>query len=129
MSALDAALDIWQDVQINQVRQKSMHLGDLLIALIEQQASLKEFSLRSPQNKEQRGSQVAFAHPHAYAICQALIANKVIADFRAPNILRFGLTPLYLSYQDIAQAVAILREVVESKAYTQACYNQAQKVT
>ena len=129
MSALDAALDLWHDVDLHQIREKSLALGELLVSLVQQQPSLKDFSLASPKSKHQRGSQVGFAHPDAYAICQALIAENVIADFRAPNILRFGLTPLYTSFQEVERAVSILTKTVQSKVYKQARFMQAQKVT
>lgn len=129
MSAMDAALEVWEGVDIQQVRQKSLALADLFIELVENAPSLQDFVLCSPRDGKERGSQVAFAHQDAYAICQALIEQKVIADFRAPNVLRFGLTPLYTSYQDIESAVAILVDIVKSAIYTEARFNKAQKVT
>ncbi|MGS2720671.1 kynureninase [Paraglaciecola aestuariivivens] len=129
MSALDAALEVWQDVDLDLVRHKSLALGQLLIDLVEQQPSLADFVLCSPKDQSERGSQVAFAHPNAFEICQALIAQNVIADFRAPNILRFGLTPLYVSFEDIAKTVSILSEIVENQIYTEKRFNQTQKVT
>jgi kynureninase len=129
MSALDAALDVWEGVDIQQVRHKSLALADLLIELVANAPSLSEFVLCSPKEGSERGSQVAFAHQDAYAICQALIEQKVIADFRAPNILRFGLTPLYTSFQDIESAVEIMLNIVESMIYKETRFNKTQKVT
>jgi len=129
MSALDAALDVWEGVEIQQVRQKSLALADLLIELVANAPSLHEFVLCSPKEGNKRGSQVAFAHQDAFAMCQALIEKNVIADFRAPNILRFGLTPLYTSFQDIESAVSFLEHIVQSRLYTKARFSKPQKVT
>jgi kynureninase len=129
MSALDAALDVWQDVDISQVREKSIALADVFIKLVQTHSCLSDFRLCSTENSSQRGSQLAFSHTDAFAICQALIEKGVIADFRAPNILRFGFTPLYTSFEEIWQAVAILAEVVKSQLYTQPRFNLAGKVT
>jgi kynureninase len=129
MSALDAALDVWQDVDISQVREKSIALADVFIKLVQTHSCLSDLRLCSTENSSQRGSQLAFSHTDAFAICQALIEKGVIADFRAPNILRFGFTPLYTSFEEIWQAVAILAEVVKSQLYTQPRFNLAGKVT
>jgi kynureninase len=72
---------------------------------------------------------VSFRHPEGYAIMQALIARGVIGDFRAPDILRFGLTPLYLRYADIAQAVSILETVLRTEAWRAPEYQVRQAVT
>ena len=64
-----------------------------------------ELACITPREPEQRGSHISFRHPHAFEICQALIADEVIGDFRAPDVIRFGLTPLYLGFEDIWQAV------------------------
>ena len=129
MSALDAALDIWQDVDISQIREKSIALADVFIKLVKTHSCLSDLRLCSTENSSQRGSQLAFSHTDAFAICQALIEKGVIADFRAPNILRFGFTPLYTSFEEIWQAVAILAEVVKTQLYTQPRFNLAGKVT
>ena len=76
-----------------------------------------------------RGSQVARAHDEAYAICQAWIAEGVIADFRAPNILRIGFAPLYLSFADVEKAVTRLAIIMNEKRYENATFQQRQSVT
>ena len=129
MSALDAALDVWQDVDILQIREKSIALADVFIKLVQTHSCLRDLHLCSTENSSQRGSQLAFSHTDAFAICQALIEKGVIADFRAPNILRFGFTPLYTSFEDIYQAVTILAEVVKTQLYTEPRFNLAGKVT
>jgi kynureninase len=85
--------------------------------------------LCSPEIAQQRGSQLAFSHNDAFAICQALIKKGVIADFRAPNILRFGFTPLYTSFEDIWLAVTTLVNIVESEQYKEQRFNITLKVT
>jgi kynureninase len=129
MSALDAALDVWRDVDMLQVKTKSDGLADVFIQLMKLHDCLHELSLYSPDVAELRGSQLAFSHYDAFAICQALIEKGVIADFRAPNILRFGFTPLYTSFEDVWQAVTTLADVVESKLYKEPRFNIALKVT
>lgn len=129
MSALDAALDVWQDVDILEIRQKSIALCDVFIRTVQMHDCLHELQLCSPNEANQRGSQLAFSHDNAFAICQALIEKGVIADFRAPNILRFGFTPLYTSFEDIWQAVNTLVDVVENELYKEPRFNLALKVT
>ena len=129
MSALDAALDVWQDVDMSEIRQKSIALCDVFIRTVQMHDCLNELKLCSPSAANQRGSQLAFSHDNAFAICQALIEKGVIADFRAPNILRFGFTPLYTSFEDIWQAVTILVDVVTSELYKEPRFNLALKVT
>jgi kynureninase len=129
MSALDAALDVWQDVNMLQIRNKSEALAAVFIKLINVNECLSELILCSPKIAQQRGSQLAFSHDAAFAICQALIEKGVIADFRAPNILRFGFTPLYTSFEDVWKAVTTLVNIVESELYRKTRFNIALKVT
>ena len=129
MSALDAALDVWQDVDMLQIRNKSEALAAVFTKLINMNECLHELILCSPDIAHQRGSQLAFSHDAAFSICQALIEKGVIADFRAPNILRFGFTPLYTSFEDIWKAVTTLVDIVESELYKNPRFNIALKVT
>jgi kynureninase len=129
MSVLDAALDVWQDVSMLQVRKKSEALADVFLELIKMNPCLHNLILCSPDVCKQRGSQLAFSHDDAFAICQALIEKGVIADFRAPNILRFGFTPLYTSFEDVWLAVATLADIVESEIYKEQRFNITLKVT
>lgn len=129
MSALDAALEVWQNVDISDVREKSIALADVFVELVQSQQCLVDLRLCSTVDSSQRGSQLAFSHPNAFAICQALIEQGVIADFRAPNILRFGFTPLYTSFEDIWRAVGILAEVVSTQLYLEPRFSLAGKVT
>jgi len=110
--ALEAGLDLFADVELPALRGKSGALGDLFIALVEQELPGSGLVLASPRNAAERGSQVSFRHPEGYPIMQALIARGVIGDFRAPDILRFGFAPLYVSFVDIWNAVARLGAVM-----------------
>ncbi|MBR9827016.1 MAG: kynureninase, partial [Alphaproteobacteria bacterium] len=93
MAALEVGLDLMLEADMQAVRKKSMALGDLFIKLVDE--NLTGFKTVSPRLAAHRGSQVSISHPDGYAIMQALIHRGVIGDFRAPDILRFGFTPLY----------------------------------
>ncbi|WP_172299861.1 kynureninase [Pseudoruegeria sp. HB172150] len=127
MAALDAALDIWDGVDMVALRARSVELSELFIAEVE--ANCPALTLASPRDPALRGSQVGFRHPEGYAIMQALIARGVIGDFRAPDILRFGITPLYLGAEDIRRAVVILREILEKGLWDRPEYRARAAVT
>ena len=86
-------------------------------------------SLKTIFPEAERGSQIAFSHPQGYAIIQALIDHGVIGDFRAPDILRFGLTPLYTSFEEIHRAVVILSEIMQKRTWDQPKYHKRSLVT
>jgi kynureninase len=127
--ALDCALDAFDGVDMNQVRAKSEAMGELFIALLEQQLPGEGFALASPRAAAERGSQVSFAHPESYAIMQALIARGVIGDFRAPDVLRFGFAVLYLRFVDLYDAVTRLAEVMRKRAWDRAEFKSRKTVT
>ena len=128
MSILDAALDVFEGVSIKAIDEKSKKLQAYFIAEAKRAGVLDELKVVSP-SLDNRGSQIAFAHDDAYAICQAWIAEGVIADFRAPNILRVGFAPLYLSFADVEKAVTALAAIVSEKRYDQEIFKQQQSVT
>lgn len=129
MSVLDAALDVFADVDMTQLRQKSLALADCFHQLVNQHECLTELQRITPYDTAERGSQLAYRHPQAYALCQALIKQGVIADFRAPDILRLGFTPLYLRYTDVWTAADILANVMGSGEYLKAEHQTKHKVT
>lgn len=129
MSALDAALDVFNNVNMQDVRHKSIQLTELFVTLAAQMPALAALSLASPVDAQQRGAQLAWRHPHAYAICQALIAEGVIGDFRAPDILRLGFSPLYLRYEDIWRSVQVLANIMETGRWQQEKFSQTSRVT
>lgn len=128
LAALDGALDVWNRTSIDQVRAKSLAMTDLFISLVEERLA-RVFNLYTPREHERRGSQVALGHPHAYGIVQALIERGVIGDFRAPDICRFGFTPLYLRYVDVYDAVEHLVEVMRTGAYLDQRFAERNPVT
>jgi len=112
-AALEAALDLWADIDQHAVAAKSARLFDILAAA----GAALGLDCVSPRDPAQRGSHISFRHPHAHAITQALIAHGVIGDFRDPDILRLGLTPLYLSHEDVWRAGDILREIIIDQSW------------
>ncbi|MGB3147672.1 MAG: kynureninase [Paracoccaceae bacterium] len=127
LRALEAALDIWDGIDMADVRARSLELSEAFIKGVE--ATCPTLTLASPRNGAERGSQVSFCHPEGYAIMQALIDRKVIGDFRAPDILRFGFTPLYTTMADVTAAVTILAEVMAQGLWDQPRYKHRAKVT
>ena len=127
MAALDCALDIWEMTTMEQVRARSITLSELFIAAVE--AACPGLTLASPRDPLARGSQVSFRFDEGYAAMQALIARGVIGDFRAPDIMRFGFTPLYLDEDDVRGAVAILAEILNDKLWDRAEYKARKAVT
>lgn len=127
LAVLDAALDAWDGVDMADVRAASIRLSERFIAEVE--ACCPELTLASPRDPHARGSQVSFRHPQGYAIMQALIANNVIGDFRAPDLIRFGFTPLYLSEQDVVAAAAVLERVMTERLWDDPAYATRSKVT
>lgn len=127
LAALDAALDVWEGVEIADLRARSLELTEAFIAGVE--AACPELDLATPRAPAMRGSQVSFRHAEGYAIMQALIARGVIGDFRAPDILRFGFTPLYIGLEEVEKAVAVLAEVMESRAWDRDEYRKRARVT
>ena len=112
LAALEVGVDIALRAPMAAVREKSVHQARLFAALVEQMAGPWGFRLVSPRAAERRGSQVCLGHEQGYAIMQALIARGVIGDFRAPDVLRFGITPLYTRYVDLWDSAAALRLVM-----------------
>ena len=127
LAALEAALDVWDAVDLNDLRARSLALTDRFIAGVE--ATCPMLTLATPRRHAERGSQVSFRHPEGYAIMQALIARGVIGDFRAPDILRFGFTPLYIGEAEVDGAVAILAEIMASGAWDRPEFKTRARVT
>ncbi len=112
------------------LRAKSLALTRAFAGLVEARCAGHGLTLVSPRDDAQRGSQVCFAHPmHAYAMVQALIARGVVGDFRAPQILRFGFTPLYLRFVDVWDAVEHLRQMLHDEEWREQRFNQKAAVT
>ena len=113
LAALEAGIDLWREIDRPAVWAKSALLFEILAAT----GDSLGLECVTPRAARERGSHIGFRHPNAYPICQALIARGVIGDFRDPDILRMGLTPLYLSHADVWRAGEILREIIETEAW------------
>ena len=126
-AALEAALDVWDDVSINDVRARSTELSELFIAEVERRCP--DVVLVSPREAAERGSQVSLRYQHAYPAMQALIDRGVIGDFRAPDVMRFGITPLYLDADDMVRAAGCLAEIVSGRLWDRPRYHERRAVT
>jgi len=112
IAALEASLDVFETVDLFAVREKSVRLCELFIELVDRLPAEYGLTVASPRVSAVRGSQVSLRHPNGLAIMRALIAAGVTGDFRAPDILRFGFTPLTLRYADVVDAVRVLDDVM-----------------
>jgi kynureninase len=127
LAALEASLDIWDRVDLDEVRARSLALADRLIEEIERRCPV--LKLVTPRAHEARGSQVSFVFEGGYAAMQALIARGVIGDFRAPDIMRFGITPLYIGEADIVRAAEVIEEVIRDAVWRRPEYQVVNAVT
>ena len=127
LAALEASLDIWDLVDMDDVRVKSIELSSLFIELVEN--GCPELKLASPRDSSQRGSHVAFHFEHGYAAMKALIDRGLTGDFRAPDIMRFGITPLYIDAADVQRAASIIGDVMLNRHWDNAEYLLQSPVT
>ncbi|MBZ9713508.1 kynureninase [Deinococcus multiflagellatus] len=116
LSALDAALDAFADVDLHALRVKSLALTDMFMALLDPVAERLALTLVTPREPAQRGSQVSYRHPQAREVMADLIAAGLVGDFRTPDILRFGFTPLYHSFADVYRAARGVQAMLEARA-------------
>ncbi len=128
MSALECGLATLDGVEMAQIRAKSISLSSLFLDLVEARLP-GQFQLASPRDPARRGSQISLMHDGGYAIMAALIEAGVIGDFRAPDHLRFGFTPLYLRHVDVFDAVGILVQIMESGRWREPRFAVRQAVT
>lgn len=129
LSALEGALTVFDGLTMAELRAKSIALAELFLTLVETRCAGLGFCLISPREAGQRGSQLSWTHPQGYAIVQALIARGVIPDYRAPEVLRFGLTPLYVRFVDIWDAVEHLVQVMTREEWRDARFSRVAAVT
>jgi len=127
MSVLEEALKVWDAVDLDDLRARSVALCERFIAGVE--ATCPQLALASPRDAAARGSQVSFRFADGYAAMQALIAEGVIGDFRAPDIMRFGFTPLYIDATDVDRAVEILARIMATGAWDRPAYHRRSAVT
>jgi kynureninase len=129
LAALDAALDVWDGIDMQEVRRKSLALCSAFIALVDERCAKHGVTLAGPRASEERGSHVSLHHPQGYAVMQAMIAADVIGDFRAPDMMRFGFTPLYTSFTDVWNAVDILVRILDNREWDQPQFLARKAVT
>ncbi len=129
MAALECGLDTFDQISMTAIREKSLALSDLFWQLMDAHCGSFGFTCVSPREHASRASHLSFAHAHAYAIMQALIARNVIGDFRQPDLLRFGFTPLYTRFVDVWDAVATIREVMQQEDWKAAQFQTRNAVT
>ncbi|MDO8297870.1 MAG: aminotransferase class V-fold PLP-dependent enzyme [Caulobacter sp.] len=124
LAALEGGVDLALEAGAAAAAAKARALGDLFIDRVGD-----ALILESPADSARRGGHVAFHHPDAFAIVQCLISRGVIGDYREPGTMRFGLSPLPLSFAEVARAADLLVEVVRSRAYDDPAFRQRSKVT
>lgn len=117
LAMIECGLSIFAQTSMSEIRKKSLALTELFIQLVESRCGHHPLSLVTPRTQAQRGSQASFTHPHGYAVVQALIERGVVGDYREPEIMRFGFTPLYTRYVDVWDAVEILRDILDQQSY------------
>ena len=128
LSALEAALEAFDDVSVDELRARSLKLTDLFMSLIDERLP-GVFEIVTPREHARRGSQVSLCHDQAYGVVQALIAREVIGDFRDPDIARFGFAPLYNTTDDVRLAVERLEVVMANEEYADPAYSSRNPVT
>jgi kynureninase len=129
LKALEIGVDLLLETDLGAISDKARALSELFMTEIEPLCEAHGMTIITPRNFDDRGSHVALAHPEAYEICQALIARGVIGDFRAPDILRLGFTPLYTSFGDVWRAAQILGSIMDGRLWDCAEYRKRALVT
>ncbi|MDP3635631.1 kynureninase [Phenylobacterium sp.] len=127
LTALEAALSAFDGVEMSALRAKSRAMGGLFLDLVAERCP--DLGVACPRDSAKRGSQVSLTHDNGYPIVQALIARGVVGDFRAPDVLRFGLAPLYVRYVDVWDAVDHLAQVMAHEEWREPRFNQVAAVT
>lgn len=128
LAALEAGLDTFADIPMHVIAAKSRSLSQLFVDEVEVRCGT-QVRLASPRDPHDRGSHVVFAHPHAYAVVQALIARGVVGDFRAPDLMRFGFAPLYNTHDEMMRAAYALADVLSTREWDQPRFKARAKVT
>jgi kynureninase len=128
LSALDAALDVFDGVTLDVLRAESLSLTDYFIALVDARLG-STFEVVTPREHARRGSQVSLQHGDAYGVVRALAERGVVGDFRTPDVARFGFAPLYVRHVDVYDAVQQLVEVMEGEEHRRPSYAVRNAVT
>jgi kynureninase len=128
LSALDAALEVFDGVRVDVLREASLSLTDYFLALVDERLG-SVFEVITPREHDRRGSQVSLRHPAAYGVVQALVERGVVGDFRTPDVARFGFAPLYVTHADVFDAVEHLVEVMAHDEHLRPSYAVRNAVT
>jgi kynureninase len=128
-SALEAGVDVMLEADAAAMHRKRADLSSLFQNRVATDCAGFGLELASPPDAEQRGAHISYRHEHGYAIMQNLIARGVIGDFRAPDYMRFGFSPLFMRYADIQRAVDVLRDILRTRSYERAEYQSRNAVT
>ena len=129
LAMVESGLDTFAATDMQALRAKSLQLTTLFMDLVAQECAGFPLTLNTPVDTRCRGSQVSYEHPQGFAVVQALIARGVIPDYREPRIMRFGFTPLYIGFEDVWNAVAVLKDILHSKSWDQPQFHQRGAVT
>ncbi len=129
LSALNGALDTFAEISIDDIHAKAVALGELFRELMQQDVQLQEFELESRIDADRRGAHLAYSHDHGYSISRALNEAGVVVDFRSPDVIRFGFSPLFLRYADIWHTVQTLQKIMSEKTYQADRFTEKLKVT
>ena len=129
LSVLEESVGLMLEAGIEALRDKGKRMTALMIDLVARECAGYGLELGTPENTEDRGNHVIYRHPEAYAIVQALKARGVVGDFRNPDCIRLGIAPIYLSYQDIVDAVHHLRDVMNNREYERDSFRVRAAVT
>jgi len=129
LAMVECGLDTFSQTSMAALRAKSLALTTLFIDLVRQGCGTHPLTLITPTDTARRGSQVSYQHPEGFAVVQALIARGVIPDYREPQIMRFGFTPLYTRFEDVWNAVAVLQDILDSRSWDQDCFRLRSAVT
>jgi len=128
LAALEAGLDTFDCISMRDLEAKSRALSQLFIDEVEARCG-SEVTLASPRDPAERASHVVFAHREGYAVMQALIDRGVVGDFRAPDLMRFGFTPLYTRFEDVVRAAEILADILSTRTWDDPRFLERKKVT
>lgn len=129
LAALDAALELWADVDLAQLHRKSRELTEFFIDLVERSCASFGVTVQSPRDAERRGSHVAFGYRNGLQVVRALAARGIIGDFRTPDTMRFGVAPLYIGYGDVVRAVEALHDILQTGSWDRAEFRGTTVVT
>ena len=124
---LESALDVWDDVDMDDVYRKSVELSELYICEVESRCPGVTYA--GPRDPHARGSHVSFRFEHGYSCMQAMIAKQVIGDFRAPDVMRFGITPLFIGEEDILRAADVMSDILKNGTWREERFQTRSRVT